>query len=165
MAKRWTIVSGGQTGVDRAALDAARALGLAYGGFVPRDRRTEDGALPDDYEGMIETKSARYPARTRRNVETADATLIVTRGQLDGGTLLTVHIAERLGKPLLCLDFASQTAEAAARKLAAWLETMPPGRLNVAGPRESESPGIHAAASAYLSAVLIPPHPTRFASE
>ena len=159
MAKRWTIVSGGQTGVDRAALDAARALGLSYGGYVPRDRRTEDGALPDDYEGMIETKSARYPARTRRNVETADATLIVTRGQLDGGTLLTVQIAERLGKPMLCLDLASLTAEAAASKLAAWLETMPPGRLNVAGPRESRKPGIHVEARDLLLQALAAPPP------
>jgi len=150
MAKRWTIVSGGQTGVDRAALDAARALGIPYGGYLPNGRRTEDGALPDDYEGMIETKSARYPVRTRRNVETADATLILSRGQPDGGTLLTIRTAERLGRPLLCLDLESLTEEEAAAKLAAWLGTMSPGRLNVAGPRESRQPGIQAEARSLL---------------
>ena len=152
-------MSGGQTGVDRAALDAARALGLAYGGFVPRDRWTDDGALADNYEGMIETESARYPPRTRRNVEAADATLIVTRGPPDGGTLLTVRTAERLDRPLLCLDLASLTAEAAATKLAEWLGSMPPGRLNVAGPRESGRPGIHAETRELLMRVLAPCSP------
>ena len=154
MHKGWTIVSGGQTGVDRAALDAARALGLRYGGFVPRGRRTEDGALPGDYEGMTETESARYPTRTRRNVEAADATLILTRGGPDRGTALTLRLAETSGKPVLLIDLAETEAKAASAQILDWLRCRPVGTLNVAGPRESRQPGIHAEARNLLLQVL-----------
>ena len=147
----WKIVSGGQTGVDRAALDAARALGLPYGGFVPKGRRTEDGALPHDYAGMVETESADYPGRTRRNVAAADATLILTRGSPDRGTALTVRTARSLGKPLLIVDLDEADARA---RIAAWLRPLGGGTLNVAGPRESRVPGIYQAARALLIEAL-----------
>ena len=94
MTATWTIISGGQTGVDRAALDVARALGLPYGGFIPKGRRTEDGTLPDEYVGMTETESSIFAVRTRENVACADATLILARGPPDGGTLLTQLTAQ-----------------------------------------------------------------------
>jgi hypothetical protein len=150
--REWTIISGGQTGVDRAALDAARALGLLYGGFVPKGRRAEDGRLPDDYAGMVETPSRDYAVRTRRNVEKADATLVLTRGALDRGTRLTIRTAEALGKPVLVLDLG-ETPDAADRILD-WLRAMPPGMLNVAGPRESRQLGIQAETAALLAEVL-----------
>lgn len=86
------IISGGQTGVDRAALDADAACGIAGGGFCPKGRRAEDGPIPPHYP-LTELASADYPTRTRRNVHAADATLVLTRGRLRGGTLYTVQVA------------------------------------------------------------------------
>jgi hypothetical protein len=150
----WKIISGGQTGVDRAALDAARALALLYGGFIPKGRRTEDGGLPAVYAGMTETGSGNYPERTRRNIEAADATLILTRGALDRGTELTLRTAEAKGKPVLVVDLAATPADAAAADILAWLRARPAGTLNVAGPRESRQPGIQAEAQRLLTRVL-----------
>ena len=78
------IISGGQTGVDCAALDVAIGLGIPHGGWCPRDRLAEDGRIPDRYQ-LIETEAADYPARTERNVQDADATLILCRGEPSGG--------------------------------------------------------------------------------
>lgn len=97
------IISGGQTGVDRAALDVAMARGLACGGWVPRGRRAEDGRLPLRYP-MRESRRNSYGERTRLNVRDADGTLILTRGQPIGGTALTAALAQRLGKPYLLVD-------------------------------------------------------------
>ena len=86
------IVSGGQTGVDRAALDVAGALGLARGGWCPKGRLAEDGTIPDRYP-LAETETAAYEERTRLNVADADATLVLNWGPLEGGTLLTAETA------------------------------------------------------------------------
>src|SRR5262245_55320595 len=94
------IRSGGQTGVDRAALDVALELGLPCGGWCPRGRRAEDGPIPDHYP-LRETRSPAYPVRTRWNVRDSDGTLILTRGRPDRGTLLTEELARDMGKPLL----------------------------------------------------------------
>ena len=150
----WRIVSGGQTGVDRAALDTARELGMPYGGFVPKGRWTEDGPLPADYENMIETESPRPASRTRRNIRASDATLVLNRGEADGGTRLTLRTAERLGKPLLHVDLARTAAADACAEIRAWLDATTPATLNVAGPRESEAPGIHEQARALLREVF-----------
>src|SRR5512134_3746342 len=99
------VVSGGQTGVDRAALDAALALGLPCGGWCPRGRRAEDGAIPLHYP-LRETPTARYPQRTEWNVRDSDGTLILTRGRPRGGTAYTISVARRLGRPLLVVDLA-----------------------------------------------------------
>ena len=148
------IVSGGQTGVDRAALDAARELGLPYGGYIPHGRWTEEGPLAPDYEGMIETDSTAPSTRTKLNVRESDATLIMTRGECEGGTLLTAETARRAGKPLLIIDLAVINGDAAAAAIADWIAAARPQRLNVAGPRASKDPWIHAEAFEILLTAL-----------
>lgn len=146
------IVSGGQTGVDRAGLDAALALGLAAGGWCPRGRRAEDGPVPERYP-LTETTSAAYGVRTRLNVRDSDATLILCRGPLTGGTRLTAEIARRMGRPLRIADLSRRVQAPAA---AAWLRGNGVRRLNIAGPRESQAPGIGADARRFLMRVLAP---------
>ncbi|MGN0853361.1 MAG: putative molybdenum carrier protein [Kiritimatiellia bacterium] len=141
------IVSGGQTGVDRAGLDIARELGIASGGWVPRGRRAEDGLVPAKYPNMVEAPSKSDLWRTRRNVMDADATLIVARGPLEGGSLQTAVYAEQYGKPYLVVDLLlDRTPE----KVLDWLRTVQPGILNVAGPRESKAPLIQEEARRFL---------------
>ena len=152
--KGWRIVSGGQTGVDRAALDAARELGLPYGGFVPKGRWTEDGPLPDEYDHMIETEARHPSSRTRRNIRQSDATLVITRGEADGGTLLTLRKARDCGKPLLHVDLARTPPDRACLEIRGWLEAMPAGTLNVAGPRASKAPGLYEEARSLLLAAF-----------
>ena len=146
------IVSGGQTGVDRAALSVARSLGFPYGGWVPAGRRAEDGAIPPQFEGLRETPSSEYALRTRWNVRDSDATLIVTWGPPTGGTRLTLQAAERLGRPVCVADLEQNDAVTTTR---AWLENHRPATLNVAGPRESgRSFDVGGAARAFLRQVL-----------
>lgn len=97
------IVSGGQTGVDRAALDVALELSLECGGWCPRGRRAEDGVIAAKYP-LRETPMEDYRQRTEWNVRDSDATLILKRGELKGGTLLTAELARRYGRPLLVVD-------------------------------------------------------------
>lgn len=144
------IISGGQTGVDRAALDAARELGLQSGGWCPRGRRAEDGAIPADYP-LRESLARGYADRTLRNVSMADATLILCRGPLSGGTHLTASLARRLGKPALVVDL--ERGPDAGRVLA-WAREHRVEVLNVAGPRESRCPGIQRQATGFLLQVL-----------
>ena len=144
------IVSGGQTGVDRAALDVAMGLGLDCGGWVPRGRRAEDGPVPDRYP-LRETVASSYANRTRLNVRDTDATLILTRGEPTGGTALTVDMAARLDRPMLILNLEADPDPATARQ---WLASLRVRLLNVAGPRESGCPGIYQQARAFLEALL-----------
>jgi hypothetical protein len=143
------IVSGGQTGVDRAALDVAIAIGIGHGGWCPAGRLSEDGTVPSRYD-MQETDSREYPVRTEQNVIDSDATLILYEGRLKGGTLLTRRICVRLGKPFLVVridrDDASETRQ--------WLAQWQPATLNVAGPRESTSPGIFHRSMSFLLKIL-----------
>jgi len=147
------ITSGAQTGVDRAALDVAIELGIEHGGWVPKGRRAEDGRVPERYN-VRETPSADYAVRTEWNVRDADATLIISRGDLSGGSGLTMMLARHMGKPVLHIDLQRVGPEQAARRLAVWLDEVRPRVLNVAGQRESTTPGIYAAAAALLRAVL-----------
>lgn len=144
------IISGGQTGVDRAALDVALALGLPCGGFCPKGRRAEDGPIPLIYP-LEETKSARYAARTWANVGSADATLILSPLPLTGGTLLTRKACLSLGKPFLVVNPDHRQEVCAVE---GWLEEQRVRVLNVAGPRESQVPGIYRLAKAFLLELL-----------
>ncbi len=132
------IVSGGQTGVDRAALDAALVCGLAVGGWCPAGRRAEDGRIPSHYP-LEETPSPEYEERTAWNVRDSDATLILCRGEPVGGTLLTLEEAARQGKPVMVID----PRQFRANDVIDWLREHDITRLNVAGARESEEPGVY----------------------
>ena len=144
------IVSGGQTGVDRAALDVALELGIPCGGWCPRGRPAEDGPLPARYP-LAETPIAAYRQRTEWNVRDSDGTLILTRGRPRGGTSLTAAYARRLGKPYLVLDL-DQAADLEAVR--GWARANRVQVLNVAGPRESERPGIYDQADRVLRDLL-----------
>jgi len=144
-----TIISGGQTGADRAALDFAIAHGIPHGGWCPKGRRAEDGSLDARYQ-MRETESKDYRQRTRRNVADSDATLILNLGELANGSLATRHFAERVNKPVrvVALDAGDLATEAA--RVHEWLADNAIAVLNVAGPRESKRPGIYRNALAFL---------------
>ncbi len=144
------VVSGGQTGVDRAALDVARALSLQHGGWCPKGRKAEDGTIPPGYL-LKETPRSDYTQRTEWNVRDSDGTLLLTRGALSGGTAQTVESATRLRKPWLLLDLEQAPDIAAARR---WLRANRIRVLNVAGPRESKSPGIYAQTGTFLRTLL-----------
>jgi hypothetical protein len=148
---RLTVVSGGQTGVDRAALDAAQAAGLPCDGHCPRGRIAEDGPIPSRYP-LRETPSPETAQRTEWNVRDSDATLVITAGAPAGGTAAAVGFARRLGRPLRVLDLDATPPDPAA--LRAWLGREGVARLNVAGPRESECPGIGARARRVMDALL-----------
>jgi hypothetical protein len=149
------IVSGGQTGADRAALDVALELGIPIGGWVPRGRLAEDGRIPELYPGLIEAASPDPAVRTALNVRDSDATVILSHGPLRGGSLLTRDEASRLGKPVLHLDLEQLSPAHAAERLRAWLEEHRPAVLNVAGPRASHDPRIAAATQAVLRTALV----------
>ena len=144
------VVSGGQTGVDRAALDVALELGIPCGGWCPKGRLAEDGTLAARYP-LIETPSSEYAQRTEWNVRDSDATLILHRGYLSGGTAFTVEQTARYQKPLLQVNLARRTNPSAVR---GWLQGNQGHVLNVAGPRESSPPGIYLEAARFLRKVL-----------
>jgi len=144
------IVSGGQTGVDRGALDAALALGIPHGGWCPRGRRSEDGRVPSRYR-LQETESSRYDVRTERNIVDSDATLILHDGPLTAGTALTRRLAIQHAKPVRLVDLGKPIDGAAIRR---WLLTVEIRVLNVAGPRESSCPGVAERAQAVLERLL-----------
>ena len=144
------IISGGQTGVDRAALDVALRLGLACGGWCPKGRKAEDGPLHERYP-LKETPSAAYAQRTRWNVRDSDGTMALNRGTLSGGTAMTVELARRLKKPCLILDLDAPADETTIRN---WLAASGIEVLNIAGPRESQQSGIYQQASAFLGKLL-----------
>lgn len=147
------IVSGGQTGVDRAALDVALELELPCGGWVPKGRIDERGRIPDRYPGLRETESAAWAERTEANVRDSDGTLIISRGPLTGGSKYTQETAERLGRPCLHLDLARSTTAAldAARD---WVAANRVRVLNVAGPRASKDPELYDRAADLLRNLL-----------
>src|SRR5438876_7256050 len=140
------IVSGGQTGVDRAALDVALELGLPCGGWCPKGRRAEDGAIPENYP-LQETPTDAYPERTKWNVRDSDATLILTRGKPDRGTALTLKLARRLKKPYRVVELANADT---AHEVRAWLAARAVRTLNIAGPRASSQDGIECTARAFF---------------
>lgn len=144
------ILSGGQTGVDRAALDSAMSLGFRCGGWCPRGRRAEDGRISSRYP-LRETPSEDYEQRTEWNVRDADGTLIIGRGEPTGGTALTIELAKKVRKPLLLRDLDDEQDVNSVR---AWISQHRLRSLNIAGPRESTAPGIYDDAMTLLREVL-----------
>lgn len=146
------IISGGQTGVDRAALDVAIKLGIPHGGWVPRGRLAEDGPLPEVY-ALRETATAVYAERTEKNVVDSDGTLIVSRGELTGGSQYTCDMALKHGRPWLHIDLNRTAAFRSAVTITEWLSANDIRVLNVAGPRASKDPNIYRDAAALLESV------------
>lgn len=154
-AMNLTVISGGQTGVDQAALRAAKAAGIPTGGWAPKGWTTEDGPAPwlADY-GLDECGSDDYPTRTRLNVELADATLLLVGGIVgygSRGSQLVKRLAGDVRKPLIVADLDRQPS---AVTIAADIRTLGIRTLNVAGNRESGNPGIGAKAEAFLAEVF-----------
>ena len=145
------IISGGQTGVDRTALDVAIELGIPSGGWCPKGRLAEDGVIDPKYP-LQETDSPEYPVRTEMNVKDSDATLIITKGPVTGGTARTLELAEKHKKPHLVVDLSTRKDPMIVKK---WLEFNQVGVLNVAGPRESKIPGIYDKAGDFLRKILL----------
>lgn len=155
------LVSGGQTGVDRAALDVALQRGVAYAGWCPKGGLAEDFPEPPGllaaYPKLQQTPSERLAERTRWNVRDSDATLVLTAGNAlehSSGTNVALAYARKLGRPTLVVDVASETAAATVRTFLARFRS-----VNIAGPRESGAPGIYAAAVRVLAAALAPRSP------
>ncbi|MGH8119101.1 MAG: putative molybdenum carrier protein [Gammaproteobacteria bacterium] len=144
------INSGGQTGVDRAALDVAMELGLEHGGWCPKGRKAEDGVIHPRYR-LREADDREYDTRTRLNVQDTDGTLILHSGKLEGGTKLTAQIAGQMHKPLLVVNIEHPVD---AGMLKDWLARNHITTLNIAGPRESKQPGIYQRAVVLLRRLL-----------
>jgi hypothetical protein len=154
------IVSGGQTGVDRAALDAAVAAGLEISGWCPRDRRAEDGTIPSHYP-LRETASRSYAVRTEWNVRDSDATLILVLDRISSGTRLTADSAKSQGQ-LLRIEYLCQSSnpgllteelslEHRVADVIAWIRREKIQTLNVAGPRGSSRKDVYQKAFEFLS--------------
>ena len=136
------IISGGQTGADRAALDAAMELGIPHGGWLPRGRKAEDGPVPERYH-LQELGSPKYRDRTRKNILDSDGTLIISFGPLTGGSALTEALAIRYDRPCLHLNMEHITPTQARTAIEQWLQKFAITTLNVAGPRASGEPRIY----------------------
>jgi hypothetical protein len=148
------IMSGGQTGADRAALDAAMDCHVEIGGWVPKGRRAEDGEIEEKYAALRETDSPHYEERTRHNVRDSDATLIVTHGELHGGSRFTRDQAEELDKPYMHVDLDQLPHDVAVTMIREWLEPLEGEKLNVAGPRESSDGKIYKAVKKIITDLL-----------
>jgi hypothetical protein len=131
------VISGGQTGVDRAGLDAAIDAGISIGGYCPKGRIAEDGIIPDCYP-LIEIKTSSYTSRTEKNVVESDGTLILNKGKLTNGTRRTYEYTEEHHKPCMIVQFDAGDPEPAKRILS-WLSENDIKTLNIAGPRESKT--------------------------
>lgn len=146
------LISGGQTGVDRAALDTALSLGIPCGGWCPAGRRAEDGIIGYRYP-LSETESREYAVRTRWNVRDSDGTLILSDGPPTGGTALTARTAQEFRKPL-CIVNLSEDPVSQVKLVRRWLDEQNIRVLNVAGPRASTSPALYDVACRFLRDVL-----------
>ncbi|MFO7821052.1 MAG: putative molybdenum carrier protein [Lentisphaeria bacterium] len=158
------IVSGGQTGADRAALDVARENNIPHGGWCPKGRWAEDGALPSVYN-LTETATRRVIVRTRQNVIDSDATVVFTFGPPGGGSRATLAIAEELKRPCFHADLSRPDEPALVHEMKAWVTSIQERRsqavtphnplvLNIAGSRESTAPGIYQRVKKMLSDMI-----------
>lgn len=147
------IISGGQTGVDRAALDVALEMNVEHGGWCPKGRLAEDGCIKNRY-CLRETKTSDYETRTEKNVTSSDGTLVISRQKPNGGTLLTIIYSAQHGKPVLLVSPKSAQSTAGIKKTIDWIKLNNIKVLNVAGPRASKDPGIYEIAFHFLKNVI-----------
>lgn len=163
---QFTVCSGGQTGVDQGALEAAIDLGIPHGGVCPLGRKSEAGRIPDRFL-LTEHASSKYPPRTKQNILTTDGTLLLGMGDFceqGVGTKLTASLAASLEKPMFYSNLRVTFADSAvyfretSTTIRNWLQQHNISRLNVAGSRESSNPGIQDLTQLFLSYVLFPYH-------
>jgi hypothetical protein len=147
------IVSGGQTGVDRAALDVAIELGVPHGGWIAKGRMTEEGRLPERYH-LQETTSIDYAQRTELNVVDSDGTLMLSHGKPTGGSALTQELARKHRRPCLHVDLSDTGDSKAIGIISTWIDARGIKTLNVAGPRASEDPTIYGITKRILKSVM-----------
>jgi Circularly permutated YpsA SLOG family len=151
--KALKIISGGQTGVDRAALDVALTYGIDCGGWCPAGRLDESGKIPDRYP-VQELPDGGFDERTFQNVKDSDGTIVIHSGELRGGTMQTASFCVELERPHQLIDASKFTTEDAAKLIANFVGNSRIEILNVAGPRQSEWPEGYDYASHVLSAFL-----------
>ncbi len=144
------IISGGQTGADRAAFDFALENNFKISGFVPKNRLAEDGVISGKYPNLIETETENCAERTELNVKNSCATLILSHGKLTDGSLLTEEFAQKYEKPCLHVDFLESGFEQAVEKTKKWLESLDCENLNIAGSRHSEDSLIYEKTKLFL---------------
>ena len=147
------IISGGQTGADRAALDVAIELNIPHGGWIPKGRKTEDGILPDKYQ-LKEMPTGSYPKRTEKNILDSDGTLIISHGKLTGGSALTRKLAKKHERPWIHIDMDQAPIFDAAEMVKSWIDRNNIQVLNVAGARASKDPEIYKITVEILEIVL-----------
>lgn len=147
------IISGGQTGADIAALDAAIELNIPHGGWIPKGRKTESGPLPEKYQ-LLEMSTGSYTKRTEQNVIDSDGTAIFSHGRLSGGSLKTYNYAKKHNKPCLHLDMTKLSVNEAAKEMLPWIEENNIQVLNIAGPRGSKDPEIYTVVKEVLTIAL-----------
>lgn len=150
------IISGGQTGADRAAFDFALENKIEIGGFIPKNRHAEDGKISEKYPNLQETASENPSERTELNVKNSDATLILSHGALAGGSRLTKKFAEKHRKPFLHIDFSSLKMDEAVEKANKWLDSIICENLNIAGARASEDALIYEKTRVFLEKIFLP---------
>lgn len=146
--KNIEIISGGQSGVDRAALDFALENGISCGGYCPKGRLAEDGIIDKKYP-LLETQSSIYQERTRLNIEQSDAVLVIFEKDLGKGTKLAIEFAEKTNKSIFVAKMPSNNQ--LLEEVIIWLNKLKPIRLNIAGPRESSDMGIYEKTYTFLT--------------
>lgn len=149
------IVSGGQTGADRAAFDFALENQIECGGYVPKGRRAEDGTIPDNYPNLIETSKRDYSERTELNIINSDATIIISHGKLTGGSMLTRRLAKKHKKPCLHIDLLELNQLDAKLKAKEFIKISKCKTLNVAGSRASTDAKIYQKTKEFLTNLFV----------
>ena len=148
------IISGGQTGADQAAIDAAIKYSFPYGGLIPKGRLTEDGPLPKKYK-LKEMPTSSYPKRTEQNIIDSNGTVIISHGKVTGGSKLTKKLAEKHKRPFLHIDLNKTPAFIAASEINNWVIKHGIEILNVAGPRASKDPKIYEDTTYIIQGVIL----------
>jgi hypothetical protein len=148
------IISGGQTGADRAALEVAIKFNIPHGGWIPQGRIAEDGRLDDKYN-LKEMPTSSYPARTEQNVIDSDGTVIFSRGKPTGGTDYTRQMVLKHKKHMLHIDLSLTTSYDGASLILSWIKLQKIKILNVAGPRASKDSQIYDEVFRILQMVII----------